>query len=41
MSLSGSFSMRRALGFREVGRRDFDGSRYSATLFEKTLRNSG
>jgi GNAT superfamily N-acetyltransferase len=25
------------LGFREVGRRDFDGAWFSATLFEKTL----
>ena len=26
-----------ALGFREVGRRDFDGAWFSATLFEKAL----
>ncbi len=28
-----------ALGFREVGQRDFDGPWYSATLFEKALRD--
>lgn len=29
-----------ALGFREIGRRDFDGPWYSATLFEKTLHDN-
>jgi len=29
-----------ALGFREVGRREFDGPWYSATLLEKTLRDA-